>query len=474
MKKYLIILLGTLAVSCASDETYDSLNKDQNNPPDVPSRTLFTGATKNLFDQMESTNVNTNVYRLFAQYWTETTYIDESNYDLTTRNIPSNHWTEMFTNVLYDLKDAKNKPDTDTDGKKGMIEVLEVYTWQQLVDTFGNIPYSEALLGRENQNPAYDDAQTIYQDLLVRIDAAILKLSSATDNGFEDADLIFNGDLGQWIKFANSLKFKLAMRIADVSSLATLSQTAAQDAYNAGLIASNSDNVTLSYGAATPNTNPLWVDLVQSGRQDFVVANTIVDYMNTLSDPRRAFYFDDNLGTGSYVGGPYGDNNSFFSYTHVGELMHQPTFRGVLMDYSEIEFLLAEAAERGYAVGGTAETHYNNGITASMEDWGVATVDASAYLLNPSVAYTTATGTWREKIGFQFWLAMYNRGFEGWSVYRKYDAPAMNVAADSGLDVPKRYTYPLREQTINITNYSAASAAIGGDELDTPIFWDVN
>jgi len=473
MKNFLIIILtASLAISCASDESYENLNTDPNNPSDVPSATLFTGALKNLFDQMESTNVNTNVYRLFAQYWTETTYIDESNYDLNTRNIPSNHFTEMYTNVLYDLQDAKGK--SETEGQKGMIGVLEVYTWQQLVDTFGNIPYSEALKGRENQNPAYDDAQTIYQDLLVRIDAAISTLNNATDNGYGDADLVFSGDLAQWIKFANSVKFKIAMRIADVPSMATVSQTAAENAFTAGLLASNADNVTLAYGAATPNTNPLWVDLVQSGRNDFVVANTIVDYMNTLSDPRRAIYFDDNLGAGTYVGGPYGDNNSFSSYTHVGELMHQPTFRGVLMDYAEIEFLLAEASERGYAVGGTAETHYNAGITASMADWGVESTEVTAYLLNPDVAYTTASGTWREKIGFQFWLAMYNRGFEGWSVYRKYDAPVMNVAADSGLDVPKRYTYPLREQTINITNYTAAAAAIGGDELDTPIFWDVN
>ena len=473
MKNFLIIILtASLAISCASDESYENLNTDPNNPSDVPSATLFTGALKNLFDQMESTNVNTNVYRLFAQYWTETTYIDESNYDLNTRNIPSNHFTEMYTNVLYDLQDAKGK--SETEGQKGMIGVLEVYTWQQLVDTFGNIPYSEALKGRENQNPAYDDAQTIYQDLLVRIDAAISTLNNATDNGYGDADLVFSGDLAQWIKFANSVKFKIAMRIADVPSMATVSQTAAENAFTAGLLASNADSVALAYGAATPNTNPLWVDLVQSGRNDFVVANTIVDYMNTLSDPRRAIYFDDNLGAGTYVGGPYGDNNSFSSYTHVGELMHQPTFRGVLMDYAEIEFLLAEASERGYAVGGTAETHYNAGITASMADWGVESTEVTAYLLNPDVAYTTASGTWREKIGFQFWLAMYNRGFEGWSVYRKYDAPVMNVAADSGLDVPKRYTYPLIEQTINITNYTAAAAAIGGDELDTPIFWDVN
>ncbi len=264
------------------------------------------------------------------------------------------------------------------------------------------------------------------------------------------------------------------MRIADVTALSTLSQTNAEQAVAAGVFTSNSDNATISYETSPPNTNPLWVDLVQSGRSDFVIANTLVDYMNTLSDPRRAAYFDDNLGAGTYVGGPYGDNNSFPSYTHINDMIQAPDFRGVLLDFSEVEFLLAEASERGYAVGGTAETHYNAGITASMEDWGVSTIDATAYLLNPSVAYTTATGTWREKIGFQFWLAMYNRGFEGWSIYRKYDAPVMNTAAVSLLPVPKRYTYPLSEQTLNLTNYTAAAAAIGGDELATPIFWDVN
>lgn len=472
MKKYLILLSSVLVVSCASDEKYEDLNRDPNNPTQVSADALFTASEKSLFDQMESTNVNTNVYRLFAQYWTETTYIDESNYDLNTRNIPANHFSEMYRNVLYDLKDSKSK--ADTDNKKAMISVLEVYTWQQLVDTFGNIPYSEALKGNEIPTPTYDDAQTIYEDLIARINEAISMLSVSGGAGFTSADVIYGGDINQWIKFANSVKLKLAMRVADVPALSTLAQTNAVAAVTAGVFTSNADNATIAYETSPPNTNPLWVDLVQSGRSDFVIANTLVDYMNTLSDPRRAFYFDDNLGAGTYVGGPYGDNNSFSSYTHIGEMIQEPDFRGVILDYAEVEFLLAEAVERGYAVGGTAETHYTAGITASMEDWGVASGDITTYLANPSVAYTTATGTWREKIGFQFWLAMYNRGFEGWCIYRKYDAPVMNTAAISLLPVPKRYTYPLSEQTLNLTNYTAAASAIGGDNLDTPVFWDVN
>jgi Starch-binding associating with outer membrane len=467
MKKYLFILSSLFIASCSSNENFENLNRDPNNPTQVSSEALFTSATKTLFDQTESTSVNLNIYRLLSQYWTETTYIDESNYDFNTRNIPQNHWSRMYRDVLFDLQDAKSLASNDK--QKAMISVIEVYAWQQMVDTFGDIPYTDALKGAAEPTPAYTDDVAIYADLIVRINDAIAKLNGA-GTGYTSADIIFGGNIAKWKKFANSVKLKLAMRMADANN--TAAQTAAQEAVTAGVLTSNSDNVILNYLGSTPNTNPLWVDLVQSGRSDFVAANTIVNYMNAKSDPRRAFYFDNNLGTGVYTGGPYGDNNSFTAYTHIGTLMHQPTFRGVLLDYSEVEFLLAEAVERGYAVGGTAATHYTNGITANMTDWGVASADITTYLARTDVAYATATGTWREKIGFQFWLAMYNRGFEGWCVKRKYDAPAFNTAAVSGLPLPTRYTYPLNEPTLNKSNYDAAKTAMGGDTQTTKIFWD--
>ena len=94
------------------------------------------------------------------------------------------------------------------------------------------------------------------------------------------------------------------------------------------------------------------------------------------------------------------------------------------------------------------------------------------YLLNPNVAYATAPGSWRVKIGNQLWLAMYNRGFEAWTAWRTYDIPGFNIPAVSELPVPTRYTYPISEQNLNKTNYTAASAAIGGDKQTTKLFWD--
>ncbi len=141
------------------------------------------------------------------------------------------------------------------------------------------------------------------------------------------------------------------------------------------------------------------------------------------------------------------------------------------MDYPEVEFYLAEAAQRGYNVGGTAGEHYNTAITASIEYWGGTEAQAMLIFHNQQVAYDAAN--WRKSIGTQFWLAMFDDPFEGWSVWRKFDAPKLNLPAIEQLPVPLRYTYPINEQNLNEANYNAASDAIGGDDQQTPLFWDV-
>ena len=337
-----------------------------------------------------------------------------------------------------------------------------------MVETFGNIPYSQALNAGVYVLPVYDDAATIYGDLLTRLTAAIPNL---TDSGFGAADNIYGGNPANWKKFANSLLLRMGLRVADVPALVAKSTAAIQSAVSGGVFTSNADNATLVYSSATPNTNPVWVDLVQSGRSDFVIANTLVDKMNALADPRRASYFDQNLGAGVYEGGPYGDNNSFSAYTHVSDVIIDPTNPASLIDYSEVCFYLADAAERSISgTPATAASFYNKGITASFDYWG--TPNVAAYLLTPNVNYATAPGTWKVKIGTQLWLAMYNRGYEAWTAWRTYDFPGFNLPAVSEDPVPTRYTYPINEQNLNKTNYTAASTAIGGDNQTTKVFWD--
>ena len=384
----------------------------------------------------------------------------------------------MYRDVLKDLDEAAmiltENPDASLSeaqiqNQLAMIEVLQVFTWHVLVDTFGDIPYSEAM-DLQNSTPVYDDDAAIYADIVNRLDGAIAQLDASAGGFGGGADYLYNGDAGQWSKFANSLKLRLALRYANVDD-AKASQMATE-AIEAGVFESHADNAAMEYEASAPNTNPIWTDLVQSGRADFVAANTIVDAMNERDDPRRDDYFAENLGEGVYDGGTYGANgNTQSNSTIYSERFEDPTLEGVLLDYTEVEFLIAEAAARGY-VSEDAETHYNEAVTSSILYWGGTEAEADAYLAQPEVAYDATN--WVERIGVQKWIALYNRGFEAWSSWRKLDVPELPNAAQSGLPVPLRFTYPVSEATLNGANWEAASSAIGGDEQQTPVFWDVN
>lgn len=205
------------------------------------------------------------------------------------------------------------------------------------------------------------------------------------------------------------------------------------------------------------------------------MASTIVDMMNDLDDPRREFYFTEV--DGQFIGGEYGFTNAYADFSHIDEEIIEPSFEGLLLDYSEVEFLLAEAVERGF-IAGDAEMHYNNAVTASIEYWGGTTQDAAAYLAQPEVAYPTAGADFREKIGNQKWLALFNRGYDAWVEWRRLDHPTLlpptGNGAPAGLAIPVRLIYPINEQTLNPASREAAATAMGGDLATTPLFWDAN
>ena len=471
MRNYLLSLLCVTVVltSCGVDE---SLNIDQKNPSEVPAGGLFTNALKNLGDQMNSCSVNANVFRLYAQYWAQTTYPDESQYNQITRNIGGNIWNTLYRDVLQDLKGAKelvSNGEAPSQAQLGIIKFMEVYAFSVLVDTFGNVPFTEAL-EPENPSPVYDDAATIYTALASHLDEAIADLSSGA--GFDASqDIAYGGNVAQWRQAAVSLKLRMAMRLAESSP--SVSQAMAESAFNAGPIVANADNFGINYLSAAPNTNPLWVSLVQSGRKDFVAANTLVDAMNPNNDPRLPTFFQTY--EGNYVGGTYGSANGASSNSDLSELIKMPDFKGDLITAAEVHFLLSEAAARGYSVGGTAEAYYNSAIGVSMDEWGVSTSDAATYLALPEVAYATAVGDWMQKIGSQKWVAMFNNGYEGWTTWRLFDLGLNGPVVDGiMLDIPTRFLYPVSEATLNGSRYDTAAAAIGGDSKTTKIFWDVN
>jgi len=475
MKKIIFLLIVFIGTFSACTDKFDEFNTDTKHPAAVPGESLFSNAEKELSDYISNTNVNINIYKLMAQYWTETTYIDEANYDLVTRNISTGVYFRMYLRVLKDLKESSTIINATTvaaaeepvkKNKLAEIEMLNVFIYAHLVDIFGAVPYTEALNG-DDVYPKYDAGADIYADLFNRLNTALANHDEGAA-AFGSADLLYGGDAAKWEKFGNALKVKLAIVTADANSAA--SKTAIEAAYSKAF-GSNDDDCQFNYLTDSPNYNQLYADLVASGRHDFVPANTIVDAMATLADPRMDVYFADKLG-GVYVGGKYGFSNSYAQCSHIGEAINEPTFRGELLTYTEICFYLAEAAERGYSVGKTAEEWYNAGITASFDKWGVS--GAATYLAKPEVAYTTATGTWKQKIGTQSWLANYVRGDVAYNNWRRLDFPILNLPEDatSYSDIPVRFTFPVNEQTLNAVEYAAAATLVGGDLITTKVFWD--
>lgn len=488
MKK-IILLIGAFALttplvtSCESDIT--SLNVDPKHPDTLPSMNFFTSAEYYLFEQLNTNSVNRNITRYFTQQLTETTYTDESNYDMVTRQINKQHWNFSYRNILNAIKLGKAKleeeskvstnPASQAAVKNNMwaqMEIVEVYTWANLVDTYNNVPYTEAMKaeagGTGVLSPKYDDAKTIYVDLIKRLDAAIAKIS-VNAAGYKDVSS-YKGDMLKWKKLANSLKLRLGVNLSDVDP--ALAKSTVESAVSGGVISSNADNWTVTF---TPGlfASPLYqtVDPVGSGRKDFVVANTLVDAMNAKEDPRRAKYF--TTVDGKYVGGTYGESSSWSSFSHMADDIIKEDGTADYFDYSEVSFLLAEAAQRGFSVGGSASTLYTQAVQASMDYWGVSAGDAAAYLAaNP---YDAAN--WKKSLGEQSWFAMYNRGFEAWTFSRRLDYPKfVNPQNSVTDDVPTRMTYPATEQSLNKANWAEAVTHLpGGKDVPTAhVFWDVN
>jgi hypothetical protein len=317
----------------------------------------------------------------------------------------------------------------------------------------------------------------VYSNLIAMIDDAL----SGMDGGAgPQGDQVYGGDMDMWAKFGNSLKLRVAMRMSDVNSSAA--KAAAEAALGSGaLIVANSDNAMFNYLSGAPNNNPINEDA--KTRNDFAASNTMVNWLDSLNDPRMMAYYAPNA-DGEYVGEVYGLDEANAALTPDDAVSQRSSvilagdFPGIYFDAAQTHFLAAEAAARGWSSILSAEEHYNAAIELSMNFWGIEDAAAIAdYLAQDGVAYATAGADWKEAIGRQKWIALYMQGYEGWAEWRRLDFGVLQLPADGVLQgdgIPHRMQYPLDEQTLNNASWSAGVAANGGDELNTPLWWDVN
>jgi hypothetical protein len=485
---YIVALYFTAALfvsSCTKD--IHSLNVDPKRYAEVPAAALFLQGEKDLSDAYTSTSVSSAPFRVIAQEWTENAYVTEAQYNFSAYNAPDGWWNNLYggntagnpgaLNNFYQAKLAFMKDSSQPKIQKNNLiitDILEVYTYHLLAATYGDIPYGQA----ENPKipfPKYDDAKTVYTDLLHRLDTCIADINTSV-GAMGNSDQIYYGNTAEWKKFAATLKLKIGLLLADEDPAAAAK--AITGAVASGIFTSADDNALFHYDKSSPgNSSMLWQALVNSGRHDFLPANLLVSTMVKWGDPRLPLYFTTTT-TGKYTGGSAGGKNGYDNtrYSDFSAQLQTPDLSGDLLDYSEAQFYLAEAAARDIAVGGTPAKFYANAITASIKFWGGSATEAAVYLLRPGVNYLTAAGSWQQKIGYQEWISFYNRNWDAWTTIRRLGYPDINkVSPPIGAvsDLPLRYPYPTTEATSNPVNWKAAVQKLPGgkDVVSAKLFW---
>lgn len=482
------------AAACSHDIT--GLNNNPNSPTDVPPGPLFTNAAQTLVSRFLGANWDFTGTSLWVQHMAKVQYVEEDQYNLRTTTTAT-HFASPYTGGLEDLQKVITKSGSQPN-TAGPARVLKSWTFQIMTDSWGDIPYSQALKGDSvgaSLTPAYDPQKDIYAGMIADLKTAATTMTAATsaaDPGLGSADPIYNGSPAKWRKFANSLRARMALRLikADPTTAATELQAALNGP--GGIMTSNADNAQVIWPGDGIFDNPWAANFAT--RDDNRLSKVFADTLNALGDKRITVYGQPTKADPTkYAGAPNALSTSVAgtylnTASRPGAIFYPGTTTygtygssagkktpSYLMVYSELLFIQAEAAQRGIAGlnAGQAKGFYDQAVRASFEQWGLTTADADAYLAKPGVSYAGGAAGMAQ-IGLQKWIALFSQGSEAWAEYRRSGFPSTLKAGPNALlnEIPRRIPYSVDEQSVNAASRSAAVARQGPDNFLTRVYWD--
>ncbi len=484
--------LVALLIGIAACGDITALNTNPNSPEDVPAGPIFTYAARLSVSRWLGSAYDLRGTEFVTQHLAEVQYPDEDRYTRLGGAATAGMFTNPYVGELEDFRKiiAKGKEANEA-GTYAPAEIMQTWGFSYLTDTWGDVPYSDALKGDTvdaTTSPAYDPQQEIYAGMFSNL-AGATDVLSGVSNSLGGADPIYGGSPGQWQKFSNSLRARLALRVVNRDQgLANSELTAALSAPG-GLIESNADNAQLDWPGDGVYDNP-WSENFQT-RDDHRMSNTLMDILNATNDPRTPIYAmpteDD---PSKYLGMPnalttpqaYMTKSSrpgliFLpvqgaGVTYNGTGATQPSY---LITAAEVLFIKAEAAERGLGGlnAGQAKGFYEAAIRASMDQWGVSKSNADAFLASADVAYKGGTEGLKQ-IARQRWVALYTDGGNAWAEWRRTCQPSTVRPGPAAIinTIPRRFQYANTEYLVNEDQVDAAVARQGPDEFTTNIWWD--
>lgn len=496
------VALALTAFGCNNDKL-TALNQNPNSPEDVPPGPLFTNATQTTVARWWG-GYDLRTASWIVQHLAEIQYTTEDRYITMHAADTQGPFTGSYPSELKDLNQIIAKATaSNSPGTYAPAIALRTLGFMYVTDSWGDVPYSSALKGDDvgaNLAPPYDKQQDIYTDFFAVLDKASKDLVGAS-NTLGAADPIYGGNVANWQKFINSLRARLAMRVVNVAPALANTQLTAARAAPGGLILTNADNANLAWPGDGVYNNPWSVSL--GARDDWRMSNRLVDILIANSDPRLSIYAQPTPADPTkYAGSPNGIDNTkavpLFNTTsrpgavfYAGKTTYGPVFGGAgqalpvfVLSAAEVNFILAEAAERGIAglTPGQAAGYYIAGITASHEQWSavaptsgqqISAAATAAYLVQPGVVYQGGVAGQRQ-IAREKWVALFTDGGTAWAEWRRTCIPTTVVAGVDATQtsVPRRLEYATLETTLNAASVAAAVANQGADVLATRVWWD--
>ncbi|MGJ1228041.1 SusD/RagB family nutrient-binding outer membrane lipoprotein [Sphingobacterium siyangense] len=468
----LVLLLG-LTTSCKDELA--KVNQNQNEAENPQPAYLLTSAIKTTADSYWGVSNNLASSLLFVQHWARIQYTDPDRY-IFTNNDFTEGWSTWYSKSISQLKiTQKLAANSGNDNYKGVALILQSWVFSLLTDAYGDIPYTETGDIDAYLTPRYDTQENVYKGLLNDLKNAqsLLKANGEAIQG----DIIYENKIIKWKRFANSLRLRFALRIAD--RLPDLAKTTLQEiaAEGSGYISSNDEIAQLIYRDA-PYRNPVSASF--EAREDYRVSKTMVDKLFELNDPRLPIYADitDKPTTEQYIGLPNGLTSSeassigFDLTSRPGKYFREPKAPAVILSYSEVLFDLSEAVSRGFITGDAAD-YYQKAIRASLEQYNIGKDQIVSYLSQTAIKFDS--NRYKKSIGEQKWIALYGQGLEAFAEWRRLDYPQLTPAKAGALNgkIPLRFLYPGTEQSLNGTSYKEAIARQGSNTLLTKLWFDV-
>ena len=476
MKKYILLLMATLGLSACTKDL-SQINTNPNSPIDAQPSLLLR---KVLFDYGEQMSFEAfDAGNLLGQYFT---MIDFNNFDRHALAEPlyaGNPWPILYKNLRDNeliLQKSNSSPTYVV--YKGPALVLKAYMTAALTDLYGDVPYSEALKGKsEIYTPKYDKQEDIYQGtngILKNLENAVIAMTTYNGTAKLEGDIVYNGNLQNWIKFANSLRIKYLMRISGkVNVAAQLQQIYSEGNY----IATNTNNAVFQFSPNPPNNFRITTARVGDFSL-YIMSKTAEEIFANYNDPRLSLFYRPSAGGNTFAGlvnGPDAATNpvNVSAYSLAGKIFRE---NGGNLKYNymtawETNFFLAEAAQKGF-ISAPAKTFYNLAVAQGFEYWNIAM--PAAYLSAGPAVFNPASVDALKLIITQKWIPNNLNGYEAWVEYRRTGFPLLKpvqASKNNGL-YPVRMPYPQEESTLNVDNYNAAASATNNNSINTKVWWN--